>query len=463
MKNTTEFPERNYDRFISEIGRCSVSTGASERICHAYDATNKFVFPDLVVRPSSIEELHAVVKAANVWKIPLIPRGAGTGFSGGSLGVRGGAVVDLLQFDKIVDLDEDDMTVYVEPGVIVRDIHEAVESRGLYYPPDPASLKTCTIGGNIAENAGGPHCLKYGVTRDYVMVIDGITGGGDIFSAGKAVHKNRAGYDLKQLLVGSEGTLAIFTGFRLKLIAKPEKKILFLAFFSELVDAAKTVNLILKSGIVPSSVEFMDKNTIMAVENFAKFGLPTQHEALLLIEIDGRADETVASRKIAESVLSKHAKLVQFADDKNEQEKLWEIRRKASPAMRAYGNTKINEDIVVPRKHVPTAIRRLWETGERNNVKVISFGHIGDGNIHVNIMHDGNNAQEVKRAKVAVGEIFEMVNSLGGAISGEHGIGTAKMDFLPGNIDNTSLELMRNIKKTFDPNNILNPGKIFNL
>ncbi|MBF0544888.1 MAG: FAD-binding protein [Candidatus Riflebacteria bacterium] len=458
MPNTTD---RQFEKFLSEIDKSIITTSTCDRTFFAYDATNSFVYPSAVVRPRNTDELQNVIRAANATRTPIIPRGAGTGFSGGSLATSGGVVLDLLQLNRIIEIDEEDMMVQVEPGVILRDLHEAVEKKNLYYPPDPASLKTCTIGGNVAENAGGPHCLKYGVTGDYVMIIEAFTGKGDFFSAGKAIYKNRAGYDLKKILIGSEGTLAVFSAFRLKLIAKPESKMLFLAFFADLTEAGKTVNRLLCSGIVPSSIEFMDQNTIIAVEKFAKFGIPTEYEALLLIEIDGRVDEMQPSKRKVEKVLENSAKKVQFADDPREQEKLWEIRRKSSPAMRAYGNTKINEDIVVPRKHVPAAVRTLWEIEKKNSVKIISFGHIGDGNIHVNIMHDGKNQEEVKRAHIAVQEIFEMVNSMGGAVSGEHGVGSSKIDYLPRNIDPVSLQLMREIKSIFDPNNILNPEKIF--
>lgn len=449
------------ENFLREIDRTIFFDDAISTTLHAYDATDRFFYPIGVVRPRTVEELGHVVAAADRARLPITARGAGTGFSGGSLPVEGGIVLDLLGLNRIVEIDEIDMTAWVEPGVITRHFQDAVEAHGLYYPPDPASLKICTLGGNVAENAGGPHCLKYGVTRDYVMAIDGFTGDGRRFMAGKQVYKNRAGYDLRQLLIGSEGTLGVFAGFRLKLTAKPEARVLFSAYFDKMDDATEMVGTILRKGVTPSSLEFMDKSALEAVERYTQRGLPLQYEAFLLIEIDGRIDEIPELRKRVESALHGVAGEVRVATDATEQEKLWETRRKASPAMRLYGPTKMNEDIVVPRKCVPEAIRAIREIAERRQLKIISFGHIGDGNIHVNIMHDAADPEEKRRVDLGANDLFAMVNRLGGAISGEHGIGWSKKPYLQANIDSTSFALMREIKRTFDPHGILNPGKIF--
>ena len=462
------------------------STDPVQIVAHSYDATNEFHFPEAVVRPRNPEDLRQILEAANRTGVPLFPRGAGTGFSGGSLPVGGGAVIDFLGMNRIIDIDEKDFIARVEPGVITLALQEAVEAKKLFYPPDPASLKICTIGGNVSENAGGPRCLKYGVTKDFVLGISGFTGSGKRFSAGKGILKNRAGYDLKDLLIGSEGTLAVFHEFLLRLIPKPEAKILFLAFFKKLDPAAMMVGKILHQGIQPSCLEFMDGRAIEAVEKHSGslktppsgrkrhpcgpptstsvwngYGLPLNQEALLLIEVDGRADEMALFRRKIENCLKGAASEIRVAVESHLQEELWEIRRKASPAMRAFGNTKANEDIVVPRKHIPEAISRLRQIAGRYRLNIINFGHIGDGNIHVNIMYDGTKSAEKKRVNLALEEIFAMVNQLEGAISGEHGIGLKKKKFLPGNIDPVSYELMKGIKRLFDPNNILNPHKIF--
>lgn len=429
----------------------------------SYDATNSFSFPKGVVRPRNPEDLRHVLETANRTFVPLFPRGAGTGFSGGSVPVDGGVVIDFLGMNKLLDIDENDMIARVEPGLVTLALQEAAERCRLFYPPDPASIKTCTIGGNVAENAGGPHCLKYGVTRDYILAIDALTASGKPFTAGKAIYKNRAGYDLKHLLIGSEGTLAVFTGFAIKLIPKPEERHLFLAFFNDIETATAMVNTLLHRGINPSSLEFMDEYSIQAVEKYATFGLPIHYKALLYIEVDGRSDEMPVFRKKVEECLAGKAIEVRMASAPSEQEALWEIRRKTSPAMRLFGNTKANEDIVVPRKHIPTAIRGLRKISEDLHLNVINFGHIGDGNIHCNIMYDRNNSEECSRVEKALDAVFSLVNSLGGAVSGEHGVGLAKKKYLPRNLDPVSYDLMKRIKREFDPNLILNPHKIFDI
>ncbi|HOY67461.1 MAG TPA: FAD-linked oxidase C-terminal domain-containing protein [Candidatus Ozemobacteraceae bacterium] len=451
----------NIDRFIAGIDRAIFSADPVTVTAHAYDATNEFHYPAGVVRPRNAADVAAILRAANESRVSLFPRGAGTGFSGGSLPVDGGVVIDFLGMNRILDIDEASMTARVEPGVVTLHLQETVEKRGLYYPPDPASLKICTIGGNVAENAGGPHCLKYGVTRDYVLSLDGFTADGRPFGAGKGTLKDRAGYDLKHLFIGSEGTLAVFTGILLRLVPKPEDRILFTAYFRDLDDATAMVNTLLMRGIAPSSLEFMDRSALQAVESYAKLGINTSHEAVLIVEIDGRADEMPHLRGITQACLAQTAADIQVATDKREQEALWEVRRKASPAMRAFGNKKANEDIVVPRRNIPACIRELRDLAQREGLNIISFGHIGDGNIHVNIMYDGTSDAERMRVEHGLKQLFTIVNRYEGAVSGEHGIGIAKKRYLPANLDPVSYDLMRSIKRLFDPNGILNPGKMF--
>ncbi|HNW33639.1 MAG TPA: FAD-linked oxidase C-terminal domain-containing protein [Candidatus Ozemobacteraceae bacterium] len=451
----------NLDRFLAGIDRCIFSADPVTVAAHSYDATNEFHYPSGVVRPRHAADVGAVLRAANESGVCLFPRGAGTGFSGGSLPAGGGVVIDFLGMSRILNIDEESMTARVEPGVVTLHLQNEVEKCGLYYPPDPASLKICTIGGNVAENAGGPHCLKYGVTRDYVLALDGFTADGRPFGAGKGTLKDRAGYDLKHLFIGSEGTLAVFTGILLRLLPKPETRILFSAWFADLNDAAVMVNTLLRRGIAPSSLEFMDRSALQAVESYAKLGINTGYEAVLIVEIDGRSDEMPHLKRITQECLAQTAAEINVATEKREQEALWEIRRKASPAMRAFGNKKANEDIVVPRRNVPACIRELRALAQQDGLNIISFGHIGDGNIHVNIMYDGGNAAERERVERGLKKLFAIVNRYEGAVSGEHGIGIAKKRYLPANLDPVSYDLMRSIKRLFDPNGILNPGKMF--
>ena len=446
--------------FLRDLPADIASVEPADRVMHAYDATNEFHIPSAVVRPRNEDELGLVIRAANAHRVPVFPRAAATGFTGGSLPLHEGVALDLLALNRLLDLDEKSMLVRVQPGIVTSHLQDEVAKVGLYYPPDPASLKTCTIGGNVAENAGGPHCLKYGLTRDYVLAIRGFTGDGRLFETGKGILKNRAGYDLRHLLIGSEGTLAVFSELLLRLIPQPEASLLFSAFFADYEAATAMVNTLLHNGVSPASIEFMDQAALQAVERHAGLGLPLHYAALLLIEVDGRSDEIPQVRDRVERCLQGVAAEVRYAIDPAEQEALWEVRRQASPAMRAYGNKKANEDVVFPRGRIPEAMRGLRRIADEYRIKIINFGHIGDGNIHVNIMYDADDADECRRVQDGIKAVFDLANELDGAVSGEHGIGIAKKRFLPKNIDRTSYELMRSLKATFDPNNILNPGKM---
>ncbi|MBI3037430.1 FAD-binding protein [bacterium] len=457
----------DFAKFKTEIDSACFSEDPINNTLHSYDATNEFHLPAGVVRPRNEFDLQQIIRSANANFIPLVPRGAGTGFSGGALPLNKGGklcspsvVIDFLGMNKILELDEDDMVAKVQPGLVTFQFQEYVEQKGFFYPPDPASLKTCTLGGNVAENAGGPRCLKYGLTRDYVLAIDGFTGDGKPFHVGKGVLKNRSGYDLRHILIGSEGTLGVFSSILLKLRPKPEDRILFIAFFDDFNEATGMVNTLLHKGIQPSSMEFMDEFSVRAVERHGKFGLPLNYQALLLIEADGRSDEIPFLKRRIEDSLKVSAKEIRIAIEHYEQEAFWDIRRKTSPALRAFGNKKANEDISVPRKSIPAVIRGLREIADKNRINLINFGHIGDGNIHVNIMYDGKNPDDQFRVNLALTNIASLVNEVHGAISGEHGVGTVKKRFLPGNVDSVSYDLMRAIKKDFDPNGILNPGKM---
>lgn len=444
------------------VGKENISTGMEDRICYSYDATNQKFLPDAVVFPKSAEEISLILKLANKEVFPVIPRGAGSGFSGGSLPVEGGVVVSLERMNKILKIDADNLIAIVEPGVVTGDLQEEVGKLGLFYPPDPSSLKFCTIGGNVAECAGGPRAVKYGVTKDYVLGLEVVLPTGEIINTGTQTIKGVVGYDLTKLMVGSEGTLGIVTKIILKLLPLPEATKTMLAVFSDMRDAAATVSRIISSRIIPSTLEFMDKNSISCVDDYVSMGLPADVDALLLIEVDG-AKELIEKQAegIKKICLDNSAREVRIAVDKREVKQLWQIRRAISPSLAKLKPNKINEDIVVPRSKIPDAIIGVKEIAKKYNFTNANFGHAGDGNIHVNIMIDKSDKAEFERAEKAVKEIFELVLGLGGTISGEHGIGISKMPYIGMELSRPAIDVMKKIKQVLDPKGILNPGKIF--
>src|SRR3990170_3323372 len=444
------------------VGKENIATAKEDLICYSYDATNQQFLPDAVVFPKNADEISLILKLANKEGFPVVPRGAGSGFSGGSLPVEGGVVVSLERMNKILKIDTDNLTAVVEPGVITGEFQWAVEDLGLFYPPDPSSLKFCTIGGNVAECAGGPRAIKYGVTRDYVMGLEVVLPTGEIINTGTQTIKGVVGYDLTKLMVGSEGTLGIVTKIILKLLPLPEATKTMLAVFSDMRDAATTASSIISSKIIPSTLEFMDKNSISCVDDYASMRLPADVEALLLIEVDGDRDLTEKQAAAIQKIcLDNRAREVRIARDKKEVKKLWLIRRAISPALAKLKPNKINEDIVVPRNKIPDAIIGIREIAKKYNLTNANFGNAGDGNIHVNIMIDKSDKDEALRAESAVKEIFQLVLSLGGTISGEHGVGISKMPYIDIELSQPAIEVMKNIKQVLDPKGILNPGKIF--
>ena len=439
-----------------------VSDADEDRFCYSYDAAGGKSLPDLVVRPATAEEISKIVMLANEYLIPVIPRGSGSGFVGGSTPVSGGIVLILTRMSKIIYVDEDNLTAEVEPGVITQKLQQEVEKSGLFYPPDPASLKFSTIGGNVAVNSGGPRAIKYGVTKDYILGLEAVLPTGEIVHTGVKTVKGVVGYDLTRLLIGSEGTLGIITKILLKLLPKPKKVRTALAVFPEVDDAARAVTEIIRSKIIPATLEFMDCTAMQCVEDYLEVGLPKKAGAMLLIEVDG--DDDVVDKEIKQiDLLCNKCNTVQIliAADDQEQRKLWTARRAISPALGRLKPTKINEDIVVPRTKVPSIIKRIRKIAEDLNLTIINFGHAGDGNIHVNIMTDKEDKDEYERAEKAVKEIFSAVLDLEGTISGEHGVGLTKSPYIRMEIEPVALRKMQEIKKIFDPNNIMNPSKIF--
>ncbi len=444
------------------LGKEKVKTSTSWRLSYAYDGTPTGYkgVPDAVVFPETAEDVAKVLSYANERGIPVYPRGAGSGLTGGAAPLEGGIVVSTEKMNRILEVDEDNLGVLTEPGVVTYDLQKEVEKRGLFYPPDPSSYKYSTIGGNIAENAGGPRCVKYGVTKDYVMQLEVVFADGTISKVGSKAVKSVAGYNLKDLIVGSEGTLAFITKAYLKLIPKPEAVRTAMAIFPKVEQAAQAVADMFKAKVIPTACEFLDRNSIVAVENYAKIGLPTHAEGLLVIEVDGY--EAVVDDLINRAVQvckKAGATEIRTASDDSEREAIWMARRAVSPAIVQLKPKKINEDVVVPRSRIPELIKGVYKIAEKYDLMVVNFGHAGDGNIHVNFMYEPHEEERVHRA---VREVFEFTISLEGSISGEHGIGWMKKEFLPLEVGE-ALEKMKAVKRALDPNNILNPGKIFDL
>ncbi len=437
-----------------------ISTAPEDLAAYAYDGTWAEMQPAVVVHPQTTEQVAAVLRVADARRIPVVPRGAATGMAGGAVPVKGSICLNLARMNRILEISTADTLAVVEPGVITNDLQRAVEKVGLLYPPDPASVYQCTIGGNAATNAGGPRCLKYGVTADYVLGLQIVLPGGYVMRTGGRTIKDVAGYNLAQLFVGSEGTLGVITEITLRLIPKPAAQLTALAVFPRLADACTAVGNILQAGIVPLVTELMDQGATRAVENFKHLGLPTDVEALLLVAVDG--DEESVKREIvavAEILRQSGAREVRQARSAEESEALWEGRRNLSPAIARLATHKLGEDIAVPRSQIPAMIARFQEIARANDVPTVVYGHIGDGNLHPTLLFDRRDAALMKRVEKAAGEILDAAVALGGTLTGEHGIGLFKRDHMTSALDPVALTWMVAIKKLFDPNGIMNPGK----
>ena len=453
-------PDRVKRALKELLGEHRVLDDEMDRLLYSYDATRIKVLPELVVIPETKEEVQKLVKICYEEGVPVTPRGAGSGYTGGSLPIKGGVVVSFEKMDKILEIDEENAVARVQPGVITYRLQQAVEKKGLFYPPDPASYKFCTLGGNVAENAGGPRCVKYGVTREYVMELETVIHTGEFIHTGRPTLKDVAGYDITKLLIGSEGTLGLFTEITLKLIPKPKAAKTVKAIFQDIASVGKTVKDIFKAGIQPSALEFMDNLAINAVEDFGHFGLPRDAEVLLLIEVDGHPKALDDEIKEVAKICELNGAKVEIAQTAKDAQKLWEARRALSPAVSKLGRVKINEDIVFPRSYLPEALPRLREIGKKYNLKMVNFGHIGDGNVHANFMISGLDPDELKRVEKAVEEVFDLAIGYGGSITGEHGVGITKAPFMKKQFRPEEIDIMKGIKKVFDPKNLINPGKM---
>jgi glycolate oxidase len=451
------------DEFRTVVDPGYVHTAPSEIIAYSFDGTFQQKRPDIVVSPATTEEVAEVVKRAHREKIPIIARGASSGLAGGTIAESGGIILNLARMDRILEIDTANVCVHAQAGVVTLQLQQAVERAGLFYPPDPASSRQSTIGGNVATNAGGPRCLKYGTTRDYIIGLTAVLASGEILKLGGKITKNATGYALMQLLCGSEGTLGIVTEVLLKLVPLPRARVTALASFPKLSQASQAVSRVMASGILPATLELMDGTTINVVEDFLHAGLPREAEALLLLEQDG-GDEGVARadvERMAEICRSIGASEVQVANSAAERDKLWQARRAVSPALGRLRPNKLGEDIVVPKSAIPEMVAAVREIAARYSLPIPVFGHAGDGNLHPNILFDLRDAAEVQRVESAARDIFRAAIRLGGTLSGEHGIGTLKREFLAEAQGALAVDISRSIKRALDPDNLLNPGKLF--
>jgi len=444
------------------VGREHVSAEPEDRILASYDATRLQFMPYAVLRPRTAEEIAGVMALANRRKVPVYVRGAASGLTGGALPVRGGLVMDLSRMNRILSIDEQNLLACAEPGVVVGDLQRAVERRGLFYPPDPASADFSTLGGNVAECAGGLRALKYGVTRDYVVALEVVLPRGEIIHVGARTLKSVTGYDLTRLFVGSEGTLGIFTRIWVRLIPLPRARRTLLALFQTAEAAAEAAGRILQARVLPCAIELMDGPTVECIRRHRKVqDISEVGQGALLVEVDGHESACAADIEEVEQVCGESGALeVRRADSPSERERLWEFRRAASPALYSVAPNKLNEDLCVLPGNVPEMLRRAREVAGRRNLFIACFGHVGEGNLHVNVMFP-HGEEHRRRAQAAVEELVRAALDLGGTLSGEHGIGITKAEFLPLEVPPAELELMRSIKRLFDPNDILNPGKIF--
>ena len=449
--------------FTNIVGRDHVRTDEESRQRYGVDALQIGHPADLVVIPSDTAQIATIAQLCNERRIPLVVRGAGTGYTGGAVPVRGGVVLSVERLDRIIEIDEENLLAVVQPAVITRQLQDAVEARGLFYPPDPASLNQSSLGGNVAECAGGPRAVKYGTTKRYVLALEAVLPTGEIIRTGSKAVKNVVGYDLTQLLVGSEGTLAIITEITLRLIPKPPVQATLQATFQSIDAAVDAVSRLLAARVVPATIEIIDQQSLEAVA--ARLGRPVAPDgtgAMLIIEIDGVpggvAEET---EHVAQACANAGALGVSRAHADTDRARIWEARRELSYALRALAPRKINHDLVVPRGRVPQLFELVERVRRKHRLVIPCFGHAGDGNIHVNLMVNPADEDEMRRAADAERELFAGVIALEGSISGEHGIGFAKAPFLGLELSPETMALMQRVKLAFDPHQILNPGKLW--
>jgi glycolate oxidase len=445
------------------VGKGAVLTSKEDLNAYSYDGTTTWAhMPDVVVLPTTAEQVSRILKLANEKRIPVTPRGAGTNVSGGSIPIKGGIVLCTTRMNKILDINKANFTATVEPGVILQDFNMALAKQGLFYPPDPQSFMGCTMGGTVAENAGGPYCVKYGVTKQYVLGLEVVLANGYVMKLGGVTVKNRTGYELVMLFTGSEGTLGVITKMTLRLLPMPPASKTMMAVFDDMAVGGQVVSNIMASGVIPAKIEFVDNFVLRRIEEMTPMGLPVEAKALLLIQADGSPAAVEAETKQIVALLKKGgAKDIKVAKDAKEAARYWKMRSAGFAATFGAAHTVMAEDVTVPRDKLPEFIHKLEKISQRTGFFISCLGHAGDGNLHPAIFTDIRNKEEFARAQKTMEEIFEAALSLGGVLSGEHGIGLEKQRFLKRAMDPIALNLMIKIKGILDPNNILNPGKIW--
>jgi glycolate oxidase len=449
------------DQLASIVGPEHVRSSPEDLICYSYDGTFAEALPDAVVSPGSTDEVSAILALAHRVQMPIIPRGMASGLAAGVVPCDGGLILNLTRMDRILEIDHENMTATAQAGVITANLAAAVEAEGFFYPPDPASIRQSSLGGNVACNAGGPRCLKYGVTGDYVMALEAVLADGRVLRTGNKCIKNVTGYDLVHLLVGSEGTLAVVTEITVKLVPKPQAKRTALAIFEDISRASAAVNDILLAGVLPSTLEIIDETAINCVEEYMHLGLDCTADAMLLVETDGAPESAEAEiQRVAQVCQLAGAREIQVAHDSAESDELWRARRSISPSLGRVRPNKLGEDVVVPRSAIPNMVARIKRISHKYDLPIVIFGHAGDGNLHPNILFDKRDPEESERVEAAVGDLFAAAVELGGTLSGEHGIGTLKRPYLEMALGPLAVEVMRGIKHSLDPQGILNPGKV---
>ncbi len=451
------------ERLGKIVGQGAVLHSPEDLAVYGYDGTFAEHRPDVVVLPSTTEQVSRVVALAAQERVPVVTRGMASGLTAASVPFSGGIALSMTRMNRLLEIDEQNATARVEAGIVTADLQAEVEKRGLFYPPDPSSIRHSTIGGNIACNAGGPRCLKYGVTGDYVLGLTVVLADGRLLRTGGKLIKDVVGYDLTALFTGSEGTLGVITEALLRLTAKPRFARTALVEFNSLADASRTVNAILSAGIVPATLELMDETAVACIEEAMHLGLPLDVEAILLVETDG-SDEGAVLREIeaaAQICQESGARQVRVAKDETERSNLWKARRSVSPSLARKAPNKLGEDITVPRSAIPEAVRRLKAISAKYGLPIVIFGHAGDGNLHPNILFDKRDPAQWAKIEPMVSEIFDTSLQLGGTLSGEHGVGTLKRPYMERALGPVSIEMQKRIKQVLDPFNILNPGKVF--
>ncbi len=453
--------QKALNELIRVVGRERVLTAIEDKICYSYDGTKQKALPDIVIRPGNTSDVSNTLKIANEFEVPIYARGAGSGLTGGAVPLMGGIVFDLKNMDKIIEICPEDFVATVEPGVVTKHLQDEVAKFDLFYPPDPSSAAFSTIGGNVAECAGGITGLKYGVTRDYILALEIVLPDGSVINTGRKTLRSVIGYDLTRFFIGSEGTLGIFTKITVKLIPKPKKIQTLAAYFNDKDAAVDAADLIIDNNILPRTLEFLDYMTINAVRGYSGSDIGEDVKALLLVDLDGTEENIIHELSIVEKACKECKAFRTIASQTSkERDTIWAVRRSISPALYKIAPHKINEDICVPRSKIKEMLQKVDRINEDQTLYIANFGHIGDGNIHVNIMYNDDPGQ-AELAEITVNKVMKEVVALGGSISGEHGIGNKKSQFMDLEIPPREYEIMKRFKNYFDPKGIMNPGKMF--